>query len=92
MKNKHGRGVSKKASAAGKAKLDGKGPDEEQAWQGCEQEGKRRRQGQTWRLDRCSQEGTCCLEDQRLPGHQEGHATLRQGQGVLQLRRSVSND
>merc|ERR1712118_130791 len=70
--------------------LDGKGPDKEQVWQGCEQEGERRRQGQTWRLDCCSQEGTRCLEDQWLPGNQEGHASLRQGQGVLQgLRRAL---
>merc|ERR1719160_2452073 len=58
------------------------GPDQEQVRQGCEQEEQPARQGQP--LDRCRQEGTRRAEDQGLLRHQEGHAPLRQGKGVLQ--------
>merc|ERR1719359_1415741 len=68
--------------------LDGEGPYEEQARPGGEQEEERLRQDQP--LDCCRQEGTCCIEDQGLRSHQEGHTPLRQGKGVLQgLKRAL---
>merc|ERR1711977_369999 len=60
---------------------DSKGPDKEQGWQDCEQEEERLCQDQP--LDRCCQEGACCLEDQGLRRNQEGHTPLPEGEGVL---------
>merc|ERR1712118_171154 len=62
---------------------DSKGPDPEQEWQDCEQEGQPCQEEQPW--DDCRQEVPRRLEDQGLLRHQEGHVPVPQGQGVLQL-------
>merc|ERR1719160_1307879 len=53
-------------------------------WQDGQGHGAPWLQGQGQPLDRCLQEGTRRAEDQGLLRYQEGHAPLRQGQGVLQ--------
>merc|ERR1711985_218744 len=62
--------------------LDCEGLDQEQAWQGREQEAKRAREKVP--LDPGLHKGAQGPEDHGLYYHQEGHTTVRQGQGVLQ--------
>merc|ERR1711904_590258 len=64
-------------------------PCDEQAWKGCEQEAEC--QGQAVPLDRSSAEGPCGSQDQGFLSHQEGHTTLRQGEGELQPVNALSN-
>merc|ERR1712118_371938 len=63
-------------------RLDGKGLGQEQVWQGCEQEAKRRQQEEP--VDGGMQEGARRPEDQGLLPTQEGHTFLREGEGALQ--------
>merc|ERR1711862_704771 len=57
-------------------------PREEQGRQDCQQEEERTLESQP--LDCCVQSRTCSLEDQRFRRHQEGIASVQQGQGALQ--------
>merc|ERR1712118_27073 len=64
-------------------RLDCQGLVQEQERQDCEQE--EERAGQEVPLDPGRAEGSQGLEDYWLLCHQEGHSSVRQGKGVLQL-------
>merc|ERR1712138_208742 len=60
---------------------DSQGPHQEQGWQDCQQEDEC--SWQIEHMDYCREEGARCLEGQGLRRHQEGHASLQEGTGVL---------
>merc|ERR1711977_38667 len=64
---------------------------EDQDWQDCEQEEKRKCQGCSRPLDCSSPEGPQGSEHQGVRSCQEGHSTLQEGQGALWPVNALSN-